>query len=197
MRLTQLLIEFLVVIKDFIILSKHTLGSQKFRVEVCIGSIAILFDIATLKHNLSVGDVRVHIPQFFDLGQKVVASQHGWEVLSERSNHKATERGLEAPVCQLSDHHKARSPFDTEDVQRAAGDALVLHAELLNDFPVLMANPNDHSTIHLRIMQMSIVDATSITDGGAEGRLIEQSASLTGAKADDSIGGAHGVVSFE
>jgi hypothetical protein len=118
--------------------------------------------------------------------------KHFHGVLSEQDNHKATERPLGGAVCRFSDHHKARRPFDMKDAQRAAGDALIRSAEFLNHLPVLMTDSDDYSALYVGIMQKSIIDAASITDSGAECRLIEESSLFTGAETNDSIGGVHG-----
>lgn len=116
--------------------------------------------------------------------------RHG-VVMNEQQNHKATERPLGASLCHFSDHHKGRSLLNPKHAQRAAGDALVFRAELLDHLPVFMIDTDDHSPIHLRVVQMSIIDATSIADGRAECRLIEQSACFAETEADDTVGGAH------
>jgi hypothetical protein len=47
--------------------------------------------------------------------------------------------------------------------------------ELLNYFPVLMITTNDHCSIHFRIIKMSIVETTSITNGRRTSELIKES----------------------
>jgi hypothetical protein len=89
----------------------------------------------------------------------------------------------------LSDHHKGRGLLNPKASQRAVYDATVLRVELLDHLPVLMADTDDHSTFHLRIVQVSTIDATSISDGGAECRLVEESTFFAETEADDTVSG--------
>jgi hypothetical protein len=68
-------------------------------------------------------------------------------------------------------------------------------AELLNDFPVLMIATNHHSTIHLRILKVCIVESTGITNGRRTAELIKETV-LIGSETNYLIKGlsAHGGV---
>ena len=60
-------------------------------------------------------------------------------------------------------------------------------AELLNHLPGLMLTPDNHCTIHLRILKVFIVKRTSITNRGRTTKLIEETIILADSKTNHLI----------